>query len=362
MLALTAPSKGICAPRANSDQNAQPVRVEGIIDRVIGAGSEQVFRAGGYTFHILPTTQVRFGRGLQALNEVNTNTWATLEGKPDSSGVVVATKASFARLKLPNSKPADQVTIFPPDSKIDGDLGFATGPKAFAPQDHGGWCGWYDITQNPTEQEHIRRLGMKLVPQYQRDLPTDDPAKIPFRFYMIEERETRTAIFCANGLVLVPVEIVNRLQNEDQLAAVLADGIAGELLLQADKGRPYTWKDGAILAVSAAMGVTGSAPAVVGGAGAVVMNSRAARIMEHERGRMALTFTADAGFDPHQAPKAWQLLAPSHLPKDLAKLKDSERSLYLQNILETQYKTVCSDTTPEADHASATVPRPGSVP
>jgi hypothetical protein len=31
-------------------------------------------------------------------------------------------------------------------------------------------------------------------------------------------------------------------------------------------------------------------------------------IAERERGRMALAFLADAGFDPRQAPEAWRLL------------------------------------------------------
>jgi hypothetical protein len=359
VLIFIAPTHGICTPQSNAQpnasQSAKPVKADGIIDRVLVTGAEPVFRASGYTFRILPTTEIRFGRGLQALSEVGTSTWATFEGKPDSSGAIVATKAAFARLKLPKSIPAGQVTTFPPDSKVDGDHGFAAGPGVFPQQDHGGWCGWYDVTRNPEDQEHIRRLGMKLLPQYQRDLPADDPARIPFRFYVIEEKEIRSAIFCPNGLVLLPVEAVTRLHNDDQLAAVLADGIAGELQLQANDGRPYTWKDGAELAAGG-LGIAGPIPAAVGGAGGLVALHNAGRTLEHERARMALAFTADAGFDPRQAPEAWRLLAPGHLPKDQTKLKAPERSLYLQNILDAQSNGAPENTAPGADHSAA----PGS--
>ena len=357
-VALTASFHGICAPRSNADQS---VKAEGIIDRVIAPGSDPVFRAGGYTFRIVPTTEVRFGRSLWSLGEVETNTWASFEGKIDASGVIVATKAAFAKLKLPKSKPnpdAVQVTTFPPDSKVDGDRGFAVGPSVFPQKDHGSWCRWYDVTNNPVEQEHIRRLGIKLVPQYQRDLPADDPAKIPFRFYVVEEQAIRSAMFCANGLVLVPVEAVHRLQNEDQLAAVLADGIAGELQQQATDAHGFTLKDAAELAARGGLGFAGPVPAALGSAGSwAVLQKVNGNIAEHERGRMALAFIADAGFDPRQAPEAWRLLAPGRLPKDLTKLKNPQRSLYLQNILDTQSKATSGDPTPEADHAAAA---PGS--
>src|SRR5579863_5932748 len=45
----------------------------GIIDRVISAGSEPVFRADGYPFRVVSTTEVHFSGGLQALTEVTTN-------------------------------------------------------------------------------------------------------------------------------------------------------------------------------------------------------------------------------------------------------------------------------------------------
>lgn len=359
LTAQAASSHGICAPRSDAER---PVTGEGIIDRVIATGSVPVFRAGGYTFRITSATDVRLARGLTALNDVGTNTWAIFEGKLDGSGVIVASKAAFTKLKLPGSKPdpnAVQLTTFSPGGEINADTGLVSGPKAFPPEDQGGWCGWYDIYDNPAKQEDIRRLGIKIVPQYQRDLASDDPAKIPFRFYVVEEKEIRSEIFCRNGLILVPAEVINRIQSEDQLAAVLADGVAGELQLQVADARgfgfTFTRKEAAELAAAGLLGF-GGVPAALGNTGILVEQHEVGRSVEHRRERMALAFLADAGFDPRQAPEAWRLLAPYHLPKDVAHLKYPERSVYLQKILEVQYKEVLSGNAPETDRAATVAP------
>lgn len=87
LIALTAVSYATCEPRPNAGQT---IKVEGRIDRVIALGSEPVFRASGYTFRVIPapdvpTTDVRFGKGMQSLSEVGPNTWAIFEGKLDTT-------------------------------------------------------------------------------------------------------------------------------------------------------------------------------------------------------------------------------------------------------------------------------------
>ncbi|MGA2888769.1 MAG: hypothetical protein ABSE51_12020 [Terracidiphilus sp.] len=355
LIAFSTSSQVMSSPPSDADRL---IAGEGIIDRVIAAGSEPVFRAGGYTLRITPATEVRFGKGLQAMSEVGTNTFAIFKGQPDTSGAIVATRAIFARLKLPKGEPdpnAVQVTTFRPGGVIDAGLGFGAGPKSFPQENHGGWCGWYDVPADSVAQEHIRRLGTKVVPQYQRDLPADDPAKIPFRFYVVEDDYIRSEIFCDNGLVLVPATVVSRLHNDDQIAAVLADGIAGELQLQATDARGFTFtptEDAELMAA----GLVAFAFPIASGTAGLVIHSQVARAMEHERGRIALVFLTDAGFDPRQAPEAWRLLAPHSPPKNPAKLKYPERSLYLKSILESQNTTASGAAAPQADQTATVTP------
>jgi len=333
----------------------------GVIDQVITSGPEPVYRADGYTFRVSATTKVRFRDGLRALNEVGTNKLAEFAGVRIISGEIVATKVEFARLKLPKRTPGPtdlQWTTFPPGSKIDAYKGIGTAAMDLPEEDEGGWCGWYPLSQDAALQERVRRVGLRVVPQYQRDLPDDDQAKIPFRFYVVEGTYRRSAIFCGNGLVLVPLVAVVRLTSDDLLAAVLAEGVAGVLQQQAEDGRPYSVKDAADLALSAnggavAMGVL------------VTEQLRTGRIWENGRGRMELALMADAGFDPHQAPEAWKLLAPERLPKDPTKLKEPERSRYLLDFLKVQDTPAAAPSiaAPQAnDNATTTPASPDAAP
>jgi hypothetical protein len=78
----------------------------------------------------------------------------------------------------------------------------------------------------------VEKIGMRLVPAFQKQLPFESPSRIPFRFYVVADDKVRSVFACNVGLVLVPKNVVERLQNEDQLAAVLADGVAFSLQRQ----------------------------------------------------------------------------------------------------------------------------------
>jgi hypothetical protein len=335
-IALAACAQMIGAPADESDRTVSGF---GIIDRVVASGSEPVFRADGYTFRVSAETKVRIGYGLKTLSEVGTNTLARFDGKLDGSGVVVAAKVEFARLKLPKhkAKPEDlQVTTFPQGSRIDAYSGFSTDGAKLAQEDKGGWCGWYFVSLDAALQQRVRQIGMQVVPQYQRDLPADDRAKIPFRFYVVDEEFQHAAIFCNNGLILLPTLIVERLPSDGLLAAALAEAVAGVLQKQAEEGRRFNRKDAAMLGVLAGGAAAGAIPGAAVSTGSLVGQQTAKRGLVRARGRMSLALMADAGFDPHLAPEAWRLLEPGRLPKDPAKLKDTGLSKYLSNFLKMQ--------------------------
>src|SRR5208282_4556599 len=71
-----------------------------------------------------------------------------------------------------------------------------------------------------------------LVPAYQRKLPEGDSSKIQFEFITLKYpmRDEQTS---SQGLILVSAQLAARFKNDDQLAAVLADGIAYSLQQQA---------------------------------------------------------------------------------------------------------------------------------
>ncbi len=311
-----------------------------VIDRVITPGPEPVFRADGYMLLLTPATVVRFSGGLASLGEVGTNIWVHYEGAGHDFGEIVLSSAEFIKPNLhrPKRNPkvsVEQVTTFPFGSMIDSDGSFRTDAYMRKGWEAGGGCdaGWYPVPQDAALQERVRRIGVRVVPQYQRDLPENDPAKIPFRFYAVDEDHIRSSLACEDGLVMIPVPVMARMGSDDQLAAVLGDAVAAELQQQDVRARLEmklitVAEAAAELAVSAG-GMT---------AGAIAMHSVHHR-MEEQRGRMALAFMADAGFDPWQAPEAWRLLAAAQWPPNLLKLKYPERSKYQMEILHLEYKS-----------------------
>src|SRR5580700_11109235 len=147
------------------------------------------------------------GAGLTSLGEVDTNTWVRLEGRRKDSGQVIAVKAPFAKPKLPKQEReplAFLAATFPPGGMIDFEGAFRTDRAKHKIEDVGGWCGRYPVPEIAAFQEGVRRIGMRQVPQYQRDLPDDDPGKILFRFYAVDEKQMRSEIFCDQGLIRVP--------------------------------------------------------------------------------------------------------------------------------------------------------------
>jgi hypothetical protein len=202
-------------------------------------------------------------------------------------------------------------------------------------------------------QARILRIGQALIPAYQKQLPDTDPSKINFRFYAIDDNKTRADIFCNVGLVLIPIQVVARLENDDQVAAVLADGVAYQMQIQSaqliSQNRALF---GAELATAMATSFIPGASVGVSVAGGVVAHERNLR-MEEQRGRIALGLMADAGNDPHQAPEAWRRLWQKDPPKDTDPVKYPDRSGYLLGILNLQYSPSLANASGSNSRASA---------
>jgi hypothetical protein len=317
----------------------------GVIFKVIATKPETVVRADGYTLRVEPGTALKFVGGLTKLDDVGTNNWVHFDGKLNSRGEVVLSDAAFTRLNLPNQKRdpklVEQATTFPPGSFIDFDGGFRTDRGTHKMADSGGDCGWYPVVEDDAVQLRVRRIGTSLIPQYQRALADDDPTKIPFRFYVVVEKDVRAPVGCEEGLVLIPLEVIDRVQNDDQLAAVVADGVAANLQRQKARYANQLMVIGMVQMGAHFAPAGGSMGATVTGD---VVKRNIERKLEDERAGVALELMADAGYDPWQAPEAWRLLAPGELPTNLAKLKYPARSAYLTQILELEYKKGTTET------------------
>ena len=179
-------------------------------------------------------------------------------------------------------------------------------------------------------QARVDRIGATLVPAYQRALPNDDPTRIAFRFQLVDQN-WKDAMTLPSGIILVPHQVVERLENDSQLATVLADNMACALEKQTLRAIPTSQ------AMTATDIAGAAAEAVVPGAAAVSLGTFATRsVMERHRleqsGRVSLALLSDAGYDIAEAPRAWWLLS-SKKPKEIANIPVPERAAYLYGII-----------------------------
>jgi hypothetical protein len=174
---------------------------------------------------------------------------------------------------------------------------------------------------------------MALVPAYQRAMADDDPSKIHFRFFAVDNNKLRGEACLLDGAILVSKQTIERLGNDDQLAAIVADGIACNLQRQTAR-RVMTMRKEVALDVAGAF-VPGASLAAMFVPGASTSKEEA--IMQEERLRIALALMKDAGYNLWQAPEAWRLLEPKKPPADPAFLTYPDTSCYQIGILNLQY-------------------------
>ena len=298
------------------------------------APGEHLFSADGYSILITPKTQTTFTTPLSALTDVETNVWIKYTGKQRADGVLVADTAVFTKNVVPKSE--DKLR-----SKNEYD------PKSVDPSSKQGAVSKHFLGVNPKKippytnaemQARIDRIGLSLIPAYQRNLADADPTKIDFRFHLIDQPKLHDAWTLPNGIILVPHQVVERLQNDSQLATVLANGVASAIEKQAV--HDHTTKK-AMDVIADASYLSGIGEIAAAEYARSHVNSVILRHEQEQSGRVSLVFLRDAGYDIHEAPKAWWLLAPKK-PGPMIDTPLPERAAYLYQTIGTTWRSTSS--------------------
>jgi hypothetical protein len=137
----------------------------------------------------------------------------------------------------------------------------------------------YEIIASADAQRYLADLGRRLVPAFQRDLPSDDAAKIPFRFYVI--RSQRPGATAVASVILMHSRTFEILKNEAQMASVLAHEIAHVT-------QKHAWR------------LSKLAPS---------FKVEYTRAYENQADRLALDYMTEAGYDPREAARSWKVFA-----------------------------------------------------
>jgi len=314
----------------------------GVIDHVISTAPELVFAADGYRIRVTAATEVKFPRDVKSAADVYAGMWVLYEGKMGQDGLLVASKARFVSTdhpkakseKAPSGSSAPAATSQPPlNTSGRTEVQIAVSETEVQIGDD-----TYRVSKDHALQSRVSQIGLNLVPTSILVLPVNDPAKIHFSFIAVDNGAHEVLTFPdSKGLILVPAQLAARFKNDDQLAAVLADGIAYSLQLQAPTVIQFNRTTLAEAAGLAAAGLVPYGYLAAGAAGSVYSHEMK-RALQEQRGRVALQLMADAGYHPWQAPEAWRLAASGKLPTDTSTLKYPERSGYQFAILNLMYK------------------------
>ena len=299
------------------EPDMQTVGTAGVIDGVLPASSaassadDHLVRVDGYLVLISPATLTTFNPPVDGNSAFQVNVWVSFEGARRADGIIVAAKASFSKNvvsagedKLRSRKEYDPAAVAP-DAKQSALRKSLVGLdlKRIPPY------------KDSAMQARVNAMGAALVPKYQRDLPDTDPTKINFRFQVIDQKKWPDAVAMPSGVILVPHQVVERMQNDSQLATVLADNIATVLEKQDLRAQPTVHA----MRVAEVAGLVGGL--IIPGLSLETSASNSADAkdllshFEEESGRVSLFLLHDAGYDILQAPLTWWALAGS---KDIA--------------------------------------------
>jgi hypothetical protein len=309
----------------------------GLILGVVTPGPEPVYRVDGYLIHVNLKILRWSNYNLQRLLDVGPNSILEYKGKIGADGIIEATWAQFARI-------VDKPDVLSSQNNAASDSPAHTNERAHSPTPNEDKLQmWHAIPPDQQLQQRVARIGMSLVPASLCEETGNHLSKIDYSFYVVDDEKMRDgyAIFDKH-VILIPKQTAERLQNDSQLAAVLAEGIAQTLQMrEITKGKVTEYTAGA--AVSGV--VIALTPLAVVGYATVLIPAkyRDAPVQQmpyqDQRDRIALGLMADAGYDPHQAPETWRLLAAGHPAPDSQPLPYPLRSEYQLSVLNIMYET-----------------------
>jgi hypothetical protein len=315
------------------------------------SGWEGEIHADGQTIVVLPTTSVTIKPNkqekknqpdpedakspkLNSLEGVNLDTFVRYEGRRQPSGKIEAQKIEFRHGELESGE-ARMWKHYAPKVQ---DPDYA----AFVPGQLKMHWKKYRIIPDREAQKYIATLGESLVPEHQRDLPADDPLKIPFRFYLVQDNRFN-AVCYPNGVVVVHSAVFDVLQNEAQLAFVLSHEISHAV-------EKHTWQElhyhRAELAALRAGGVFipfgGSLVTSLAASG---IESQYMRSLEGQADRVGIEWMLAAGYDIREAPASWKALSLQKGDRPMNPLWDTHDNLttrrsYLMAELKNNYSDV----------------------
>lgn len=301
-----------------------------------------LLRADGYWIRIDAQTEISWDPSLHTLDDVRIGDWIDYKGKENGRGMVVASSVKLTRVVVGKGEEKLRAKYDFDPAAVPASAKQSTAGMAFTGIDPKRFPAYND----PAMQARIDEIGEKLIPSFQRDLSDSDPARIHFRFQLIDTRLFRDALTLPSGVILIPRQVVERMQNDSQLATVLADNIACAFERQSFRAQPKSRAANAAFFGGAFVPFAGPAIQLgsVGSAAQIYMTAA------EQSGRVSLGLLHDAGYDIDQAPIAWWLLASKN-PRPISEIPLPARSANLYRILGEVWHNAALASAPDTSQA-----------
>jgi hypothetical protein len=306
-----------------------PVQGSAVIDAVPSGGPEGgpsgefLVRADGYQILFGGNTHLSWIPPLRAFADLKPGDWIEYKGRLGGDGEVRAEEARLSPNIVSKAEVyarSDLVHIAAIADPLQPDKIVLKYVSLDSPEP--------SFYSDPAMQARVDGILKTLVPSFQRTLADDDPRKINFRVELTADKKWNRVTPLPSGVILIPHQVVERLNNDSQLAAVLADAVAFTMENEAFRMRGVV--PGVAVASFAYLNPL-TAPLLAWGA-ADIAKSQVERIRDEQSDRVGLGLLRDAGFDINQAPVAWWLLA-SRKPQPINRIPMPERAAYLYRIL-----------------------------
>ncbi|MGH9560637.1 MAG: hypothetical protein ACRD3S_04205, partial [Terracidiphilus sp.] len=158
---------------------------------------------------------------LHSLIDVKAGDWIEYAGSFSPDAVVQAKKVRISPAVVTKAEAEARTDMVRIIAIPDPDQPDTAAVKYITLDEHP--ASFYD---DPAMQARVDAIMKKLIPAFQRDLPDSDPRKIRFRFQITADKPWNRVVVLPKGVILIPHQVIERMQNDSQVAAILADGIA----------------------------------------------------------------------------------------------------------------------------------------
>lgn len=282
-----------------------------VIERVIATSPQLILEADGYYIATTPKTVVQYRPPLAKSSPPSPNLWIEYDGRWNRDGLVEVDRITYSQFDpskrtetgLQRSK---QKLVPPVYGTSDGAAGK---PGKFMAQYLIGRGNSASIPADRVMQEVVQRVGQSLIPACQKNLPQNDPQKINFQFYVVDDKDLFQAMGSPHGIVIIPSQVVSDMQTDDQIAAVLAQGVAEALEWQVlPKAHNPAGPELMDLANIPNMSPLPAAVLMSVGLYMELHGNYPSHFDPYQTTRVSLSLMHDAGYDVMQAPFAWKLL------------------------------------------------------